>query len=172
MILYFFLISRKDSCGSGGVIYPDFTIIKKLIIMKRDLIKVLMSSLLVYSILTIFKCLTIIYFIITDEYFLKAEFNNDEVVEKSQAFLLYTKLIPIISFLILANWIKKYANLRWTQFIIGSIFALIIFRFFDIKIVEIFIITDNHIKNTLFAILFNVVIIYCVLKGIKKLNLQ
>jgi len=45
--------------------------------------------------LAVLKCLTIFYFIVTDEYFYRGEFNNDELLLKAHNFLLYIKLVPI-----------------------------------------------------------------------------
>ena len=130
--------------------------------MKNKLVQILISTVFVYSILTILKCLTIFYFILTDEYFSNAEFSNEKLLLKSHNFLLYIKLFPILVFLPVAFLIKKLLLLKWLHFIASSFLALIIFRFFDLSINNIFMLTDNHIVNILIATIFNLFIIYLI----------
>jgi hypothetical protein len=136
--------------------------------MKSRFIQILINTFLGYSVLAVLKCLTIFYFIVTDEYFYRGEFNNDELLLKAHNFLLYIKLVPILIFLLFAFFLKKIMDVSWFYFILSSCFALIIFRFFDVSINTIFMLTENHIINVFIATLSNILIIYFILFFHKK----
>lgn len=121
--------------------------------MKLDFKLILLTTLLVFSFLALIQRLTVLYFLITDSYFLNRKYKNEFDIEHNYEFLLYIKLIPIIFLLVLGYWIKKNLHMSWLDFILAAILALIAFRFGDLYINAIFSITHITVFNICVAII-------------------
>lgn len=82
-------------------------------------------------------------------------------------FFLYIKLVPIIFLLILGYWIKGFLGLSWLNFIFVAILSLILFRYTDIYVNDIFNLSNIIIVNIAIAIICYIILQWGAFKLLK-----
>lgn len=130
----------------------------------------LLSFILLLSTLLLLQSLVITYYIFTDDYFYKGNFNNEEFYNKYYNFTLIIKLIPQVLLICNIFIFRHYLKIKWKVFLLNLLIVALIFRFANKSFNSLFIITKSHIVNNIFSVIVLFTICSFSFLLLKKIN--
>lgn len=117
---------------------------------------IILTILHLYAFLGVIKSLIILILMFTDKRYYNWNFIGIATVEEIINIQIYTLVIPVLLLLAFSFYFKKILNLKKRFYIPSLLISILIFRFLDTKIRQLFIFTDNPRFNViLYLIIFS-----------------
>ena len=118
------------------------------------ILKITLTSLIIYCVLAIIRSSGLLYIAYTDDYFYNFDFDMKHYIQKSVAFNNAYYYFPYILGFFLSFFLKKLLKLNWSTFIFSLIIGLFLFRFLDSGLIRpLFGFFDNPRMNILIHLL-------------------
>jgi len=114
---------------------------------------IFLTILHLYAFLGVVKSLVILILMYTDKRYYNWNFIGVATVEEIINIQIYILVIPVLLLLALSFYFKKILNLKKQFYIPSLLISILIFRFLDIKIRQLFIFTDNPRFNDILLLL-------------------
>lgn len=117
---------------------------------------IFLAILYLHAFLGVVKSLVILILMYTDKRYYNWKFIGIATVEEIVNIQVYTLVIPVLLLLALSFYFKKILNLKNRFYIPSLLISILIFRFLDTEIRQLFIFTDNPRFNVfLYLIIFS-----------------
>jgi hypothetical protein len=141
--------------------------------MLRNLFVILKGTIFKFSFLEVIKNFTIIYYILSDDFFRDSNYLKDfefnAYSEKFWNLSFYSILIPLVILIFSLFWIKKILKTNWILSIVSCLISIVLFRFFHDSFNNIFIISSNNFINMLLSTMSFFFIMLIILR-LKKMS--
>jgi hypothetical protein len=132
---------------------------------KNKIITAIFIIIIIYSFLSIFRSLGLLYLSFSDSYFQNFNFNleSDLFIEKFRKYQKFYFYYPYVIGIVTIPFLKKwYTNTRWYIYIIYCILAIVIFRLIDASVLRpLFAIFINTRVNIIIQLILFLTIAIC-----------
>lgn len=121
---------------------------------KFNRINILISIFAIFCLFSISRSLNLLFLAYTEEYFYNLDFKIESFIENNEKYIYHYYFITFLLAVLFSLFIKKFANLKWTHYLISLIISYLLFRFFDSKIIRPFFSFFNNPRINVFTNLF------------------
>ncbi len=112
------------------------------------LVKVILTFLIIYCLLSVIRSLNLIYLAYSDDYFYNFDFKKEMYIQKSKVFINSYYFTPYILGSLISIVFKRKFQLSWVIFLLTKIICMLVFILVDSKFIRpLFVFFENPREN-------------------------